>query len=156
MCGHSRPCPKTGKSISDSLIIFLIEAIVITSHDSHVLVTTPSSSHLYLIQLSRSGCQLVQTSEDGFPDVVRNERTLLAKNLSSAAGSRATNSSLVVQITRSQVILVDMTLGTAMARWSSPSAIVAADVGQSYICLGLQLGTLVRLRIDGTELQEEQ
>ena len=51
---------------------------------------------------------------------------------------------------------MDMTLGTAMARWPSPNTIVAADMDETNICLGLQYGALVRLKIEGTELKEAQ
>ncbi|KZS90527.1 hypothetical protein SISNIDRAFT_457686 [Sistotremastrum niveocremeum HHB9708] len=122
--------------------------------DSFLLVSTPIDSRI----LSFEHVEYVEQIET-FPGFQRDSPTLAAGNITpfsraykNAAGiTEPAESTLVVQVTKKEVTLVDLIDGSRVSYWTPPSPILVASVNATQICVGLKGGTLIRLDLDTNE-----
>ena len=87
--------------------------------------------------------RLRELSAHEFPGIVRDLTTLAAGNVRRSVSESTT---LAVQVTPRAAVLFDVQSGAEYTRWAS--TITTASVSGDVVCLGLQGGKVVVLKVD--------
>ena len=132
------------------------------SCDSFIMTSTPESTHIYELPSSTLTSKLIRLTEEDFPGFKFDERTLVVANVfrrfveQGQSKSHYEGSSYVVQVTTTDVLVVNMSTRDRESHWRPPDdgIIVLGDITPSQICVALAGGKVFLLKLVGGNLAE--
>ncbi|KLO05927.1 hypothetical protein SCHPADRAFT_917631 [Schizopora paradoxa] len=142
--------------VPDVIAVWPLKAHSESDEEKFLLATTPVATYLYELPQNARAPNLSRLTEEDYPGFKFDERTLAASNVvrrSVRPGETKAHyegSSNVVQVTSSEVVVIDMASRTREAHWLPPngSSIVLADISPSQICVVMTEGKIVVLKLE--------